>query len=134
MKLSARSIAAIKMFIDLGEHVDEGFISLIDIAKRKDVSKKFLEQVVPIYKSSGLLIGSRGNQGGYKLAKPTKDISLRDIICLSETSLQKEKCNYSPIDDIINDINDLLNNYFQNISLLDLIEKQKELYVNSYII
>ena len=46
MKLSSKSITAIKMFIDLGEHYEEGFISLIDIAKRKDLSKKFRDNII----------------------------------------------------------------------------------------
>ena len=69
MKLSSKSISAIKMFIDLGEHYEEGFISLVDIAKRKELSKKFLEQIVPLFKNNNLLICNRGNQGGYKLSK-----------------------------------------------------------------
>ena len=52
MKLSSKSLTAIKMFIDLGEHYEEGFITLNDIANRKDVSKKFLEQIVILYKKS----------------------------------------------------------------------------------
>ena len=79
MKISSKTITAIKMFIDLGEHYDDGFISLVDIAKRKDLSKKFLEQIVPLYKNNGLILGTRGNQGGYKLAKAPREISLRDI-------------------------------------------------------
>ena len=55
MKLSSKSITAIKMFIDLGEHYEEGYISLVDIAKRKELSKKFLEQIVPLFKNNNLL-------------------------------------------------------------------------------
>ena len=80
MKLSSKTITAIKMFIDLGEHYEEGYISLVDIANRKELSKKFLEQIVPIYKTSGLLLGTRGNQGGYRLAKSPNEITLKDII------------------------------------------------------
>mgnify|MGYP002622796638 CR=1 FL=1 len=134
MKLSSKSITAIKLFIDLGEHYEEGFVSLIDIAKRKEVSKKFLEQIVPLYKSNGLIVGTRGNQGGYKLAKHAKEITLKDIIYISESSLQKEKCNYQPVDEVMDNLNKLLDGYFQNISLLTVIDKQKELYENSYVI
>ena len=77
MKLSSKTITAIKMFIDLGEHYEEGYISLVDIAKRKDVSKKFLEQIVPLYKANGLLLGARGNQGGYRLSKTPNEISFQ---------------------------------------------------------
>ena len=62
MKLSSKSISAIKMFIDLGEHQDEGFISLVDIANRKDLSKKFLEQIVILYKKSVLSKYAGGNK------------------------------------------------------------------------
>ena len=39
MRLSSKTITAIKLFVDLGEHYDEGYITLIDVAKRKDLSK-----------------------------------------------------------------------------------------------
>ena len=77
------------MFIDLGEHYEEGYISLVDIANRKDLSKKFLEQIVPLYKSNDLLLGNRSNQGGYRLSKAPNQISLKDIVSISELSLEK---------------------------------------------
>ena len=134
MKLSSKTITAIKMFIDLGEHYEDGFISLVDIAKRKDLSKKFLEQIVPLYKNSSLIIGTRGNQGGYRLAKPPKDISLKEIIYISENSLLKENVGYGPIDNVLDGLDDLLDNYLGNISLSKLVEEEKESYSNSYII
>ena len=134
MKLSSKTITAIKMFIDLGEHYEDGFISLVDIAKRKDLSKKFLEQIVPLYKNNGLILGTRGNQGGYRLAKLSKDISLKEIIYISENSLLKDNVNYGPIDNILNELDDLLDNYLNNIPLSKLVEEEKESYSNSYII
>ena len=134
MKLSSKTVTAIKMFIDLGEHYEEGYVSLIDISTRKDVSKKFLEQIVSIYKNNGLLLGTRGNQGGYKLAKSPNEISLKDIIYTSESTFQKDNYNYPPVDSYLEKVDDLLEDYFSNISLSSLIEKQKELYSNSYII
>ena len=122
------------MFIDLGEHYEDGFISLVDIAKRKDLSKKFLEQIVPLYKNNGLILGSRGNQGGYRLAKLPKDISLKDIIYISENSFIKDNVAYGPIDNVIDGLDNLLDNYLGNISLSKLVEEEKESYSNSYII
>ena len=134
MKLSSKTITAIKMFIDLGEHYDEGFISLVDIAKRKDLSKKFLEQIVPLYKSNGLLLGSRGNQGGYRLAKSPNQITLKDIVYVSEISLAKENTGYAPIDNILNEVDSELEKYLENKTLSKLIEAAKESYSNNYII
>ena len=134
MKLSSRTITAIKMFIDLGEHYEDGFISLVDIANRKDLSKKFLEQIVPLYKNNGLILGTRGNQGGYRLAKTPREISLKDIIYISENWLGKDNVGYAPIDDFLNQIDTHLNLYLEKKSLADLVESAKADYSNNYVI
>ena len=134
MKLSSRTITAIKMFIDLGEHYEEGFISLVDIAKRKDLSKKFLEQIVPLYKSNNLLLGNRGNQGGYRLSKAPNQITLKDIVSISELSLEKTSYDDATITSITNDLDNLLDNYLSNITLDKLIEMEQSLYSNNYCI
>ena len=134
MKLSSKSLTAIKMFIDLGEHYGDEFISLNDIANRKDLSKKFLEQIVILYKKTGLLIGNRGNQGGYKLAKRPEHISLKDIIKVSENSLFESQEDASPVNDILKKADQLIDEYYSSISLSTLIEKQIESYTNNYCI
>ena len=88
MKLSSKTITAIKMFIDLGEHYDEGYISLVDIANRKELSKKFLEQIVPIYKANGLLLGTRGNQGGYALIYKIQSVTDNKFYALKKITIQ----------------------------------------------
>ena len=132
MKLSSKTITAIKMFIDLGEQYENGFISLKDIAQRKDLSKKFLEQIVPSYKNAGLLLGNRGNQGGYKLAKAPNQISLKEIIYIFESNLSKENVGYAAIDNALGKADELLDDYFSKITLAKLIEDQLESYANSY--
>ena len=134
MKLSSRTITAIKMFIDLGEHYEEGYISLVDIANRKDLSKKFLEQIVPLYKSNNLLLGNRGNQGGYRLSKAPNQISLKDIVSISELSLEKTSYSDSTITSITNDLDNLLDNYLEKMTLDKLIELEQSQYLNSYCI
>ena len=134
MKLSSRTITAIKMFIDLGEHYEEGYISLVDIAKRKELSKKFLEQIVPLYKSNNLLLGNRGNQGGYRLSKAPNQISLKDIVSISELSLEKTSYNDPTISNITDSIDNLLDVYLANMTLDKLIEKERSSYSNNYCI
>ena len=134
MKLSSRTITAIKMFIDLGEHYEEGYISLVDIANRKDLSKKFLEQIVPLYKTNDLLLGNRGNQGGYRLSKAPNQISLKDIVSISELSLEKTSYSDSTITSITNDLDNLLDNYLEKMTLDKLIELEQSQYLNSYCI
>ena len=117
MKLSSKSLTAIKMFVDLGEHYQEDFISLVDIASRKEVSKKFLEQIVIPYKKAGLLIGSRGNQGGYKLARAPHLINLKEIIEVSENSLFEKQNEGNLIKEILKELDQRIDEYFSSITL-----------------
>lgn len=134
MKLSSKTTTAIKMFVDLGEHYEEGFIALSDVALRKGVSKKFLEQIVPLYKNNGLLIGSRGNKGGYRLAKEPYQISLKDIVSVSESIFTNEITGYAPIDTIFVKIDKELEKYLAKTTLNSLVESAKESYSNDYCI
>ena len=135
MKLSSKSITAIKMFIDLGEHYEEGYISLVDISNIKEISKKFLEQIVPLYKKAKLLDCNRGNKGGYKLAKPPVKISLKDILYISETNLiNEEKDKSIVINNVIEGLDKTIDNYLSSITLESLVDKQKESYTTDYFI
>ena len=134
MKLSSKSLTAIKMFVDLGEHYQDDFISLVDIASRKEVSKKFLEQIVVPYKKAGLLIGSRGNQGGYKLAKAPHLITLKEIIEVSENSLFEKQNEGNLIKEILKELDQKIDEYFSSITLSSLVDKQIASYSNNYYI
>ena len=69
MKISTKGRYALRLMVDLAEHKESGFIALKDIAKRQNVSKKYLEQIVPVLNGAGLLTTNRGNRGGYKLSR-----------------------------------------------------------------
>jgi len=134
MKLSSKSLTAIKMFVDLGEHYQDDFISLVDIASRKDVSKKFLEQIVIPYKKAGLLIGSRGNQGGYKLARAPHLINLKEIIEVSENSLFEKQNEGNLIKEILKGMDQIIDEFFSSITLSSLVDKQIASYSLNYCI
>lgn len=69
MKISTKGRYALRMMLDLAEHQGDGCVALKDIAKRQNISKKYLEQIVPVLTSNDLLITNRGYQGGYRLAR-----------------------------------------------------------------
>ena len=56
MKISTKGRYALRMLFDLASHYDEGFISLKEIAERQNISKKYLEQIVPLLNKSNLLL------------------------------------------------------------------------------
>ena len=80
------------MVIDLAEHTEDGFISLKDIAARQGLSKKYLEQIVPLLNKTGMLSTTRGYQGGYRLAKAPSECTVGEILETTEGSLAPVSC------------------------------------------
>ena len=68
MKISTKGRYALRMMLDLAEHQQNGFVALKDIAARQNISKKYLEQIVPILNKSNFLQANRGFQGGKRTA------------------------------------------------------------------
>ena len=92
MKISTKGRYALRLMVDLAEHKDNGFIALKDVAKRQNISKKYLEQIVPVLNGAGLLATNRGNRGGYKLAKEPKEYTVGDILRITEGSIAPVSC------------------------------------------
>lgn len=145
MKISSKGRYALRMLIDLAEHNNDGFIALRDIAERQGISKKYLEQIVPILNKSDILQTNRGFQGGYKLAQtPDKytigtilrltEGSLAPVACLSQNPNQCERISECVTLPIWQGLNKVINDYLDNITLQDILDQQRELYSNDYMI
>ena len=80
LKISTKGRYALRMFLDLAEHRDTGYVALKDIAERQEISKKYLEQIIPIFNRTDLLRASRGSQGGYMLAKSPAKCTVGEIV------------------------------------------------------
>ena len=92
MKFSTKGRYALRMMIDLAIHNSDGYVSLKDIAQRQDISKKYLEQIVPLLNRSDILKTNRGYQGGYMLAKAPSEYTVGVILRLTEGSLAPVAC------------------------------------------
>ncbi len=92
MKISTKGRYAIRVMIDLAEHNTGEFIPLMDIAKRQEISEKYLESIVVILSRNGFLISLRGKGGGYKLAKQPEQYTIGSILKLTENSLAPVAC------------------------------------------
>lgn len=146
MKISTKGRYALRMLLDLAEHQNGGFIALKDIAQRQDISKKYLEQIIPVFNKSGILITTRGSQGGYRLAKSPDKYTVGEILRLTEGSLapvscveqegnaacsQSADCFMLPI---WQGLYKVINEYLDSMTLQDILDQQKQHYMNDYVI
>ena len=137
MKISTKGRYALRLLLDLGEHRGEGFVSLKEIAERQDISKKYLEQIIPILNKTGVLRTNRGAQGGYMLARTPDKYTVGEILRLTEGSLapvacleqepnlceRQESCATLPV---WRGLYRVINDYLDNITLQDILDQEHE--------
>ena len=81
MKISTKVEFGIIAVIDIASHSLNGnAVTTPEIAKRQNISKKYLEQILSSLSSAGLVRGQKGSNGGYVIAKDLKEITFKDII------------------------------------------------------
>lgn len=92
MRISTKGRYALRLMLDLAEHQGDGCVSLKDVAQRQDISKKYLEQIVPTLSRAGFLLTNRGYQGGYRLARAPEDYTVYEILTIAEGGLAPVAC------------------------------------------
>ena len=96
MKLSTRGRYGVRLMLDLALHYGEGPVLLKDIAGRQGISEKYLWQLINPLKTVGFIGSTRGAHGGYVLARPPEEISLKEIVRVLEGSLCLVDCVENP--------------------------------------
>lgn len=145
MRISTKGRYALRMLIDLAEHQGCGYISLKEISERQGISKKYLEQIIPIFNNTDILRANRGSRGGYMLGRSPEKCTVGEVLRLTEGSLSPVECvDQNPIDcarssdcptlPIWQDLSRLINEYLDGITLQDILDQQQERYANNYII
>lgn len=95
--ISTRGRYAIRVLIDLAEHRGEGFTPMKEVAKRQEISLKYLEKIMPLLSRAGLVEGQHGKGGGYRLTKEPESYRIGDILRLTEVDLAPVACLSAPV-------------------------------------
>ncbi len=145
MKISTKGRYALRLMLDLAEHQADGFVALKDIAERQGISKKYLEQIVPLLNKSGVLKTTRGYQGGYMLTKKPEEYTVGDILRITEGSLAPVAC----LDDAVNmcakadscmtlpvwkGLDRVISEYLDSITLQSIIDSHRAAAADEYYI
>jgi len=145
LKISTKGRYALRMIIDLAEHKDDGFIALKDIAERQDISKKYLEQIVPLLNKSNILKTNRGYQGGYMLAQSPDKCTVWDVLSLTEGNMSMVSCletddNTCPRSEycmtlpVWKGLNKVISDYLKSVTIQDILDQYKKNEINVYVI
>ena len=134
MKISTKGRYALRMMIDMAQHQKHGPVALKDISERQNVSKKYLEQIALVLSRDGVMQGTRGHQGGYRLIAEPKDCTVYDILesvegsmhpvaCLDHAPNDCERCNGCETLYIWQGLDEVIQEYLKSITLQDVLDK-----------
>jgi Rrf2 family protein len=105
MKLSKKGEYALRSLINLGIAVEvkRSLVQVSELADNEQIPVKFLEQIMQALKEAGLITSVRGKFGGYRLAKPAREITIGQVVrlidgplapigCVSQSAYEKCTC------------------------------------------
>ena len=135
MMISTKGRYALRVMIDLAEHNSDTFIPLSDIAKRQEISEKYLEGIMAALSKAGLVTALRGKGGGYKLSRAPDAYTVAAILHVTEGSLAPVSCletqpNTCPRAarcrtlKMWQQLDDLIEHFFAGITLADLVREE----------
>lgn len=134
MMISTRGRYALRVMVDLAEHFEGGYIPMKDVAKRQEISLKYLERIMPALTQNGLVEGVHGKGGGYRLTREPKDYSVGEILRLTEGDLAPVaclECGAVPCEKNVDcrtlpmwrDFYNMVNEYFDGVTIADLMRE-----------
>lgn len=123
--------------LELAMHWNEEGVFQKDIAKRQDISFKYLDQIISALKSAGLIVNADGRKSGYILAREPEKIEMYDIYkafepellvidCLTEDG-QCKRDKHCATKDFWFGLNEHIITYLKSTTLSQLADKQKEI-------
>lgn len=135
MKLSTRGRYGTLALLDIARHQGDRLVILRDVASRQRISPLYLERLISPLVAGGVVRSTRGARGGVSLAKPAEEIKMSEVIELLEGPINPVGCVNNPgicdrselcaPRDIWGELKQAINGVLENITIQDLVDKQK---------
>ena len=136
MKVSTRGRYALRLMMDIAANDSEKPVSIKEVAKRQDISDKYLEQIISVLNSAGFVRSIRGPQGGYVLRKKPEEYTagmilrltegtLSPVACVEEDAMPCERMDCCATFELWKRLNKAINDVVEQVTLADLVEWQR---------
>jgi Rrf2 family protein len=141
MRLSLRGEYALRALLVLGLKYGPKVVRIQTISDEQSIPKRFLEQILMDLKTAGFVESKRGVAGGYRLARPTAEITLAEVVryvegalapvsCVSERFYAKCSCpdeSRCAIRSVMQEIREAVVKIAERVTLAELCERWQRL-------
>ena len=143
MRLTTKGRFAVTAMVDLAMSGGERPVTLADISQRQKISLSYLEQLFGKLRRKALVSSVRGPGGGYRLTRPTADVSVGEIILAVDEPIDATQCGGKEncrddhkciTHDLWTDLNHHIFDYLSSVTLSDLVEKQQQKAATSSVV
>jgi Rrf2 family protein len=149
MLISQKCQYALRSIFELAKRTGQGPVKIADIADAQAIPPRFLEVILSQLKQAGFVHSTRGNRGGYVLARSPQQLTVGEVIRFVEGPLGPVVC---AVDDASSDcplrgncvflpmwekVKQAISNVYDNTTLQDLVQQEAQkhrAYVPSYAI
>ena len=140
LKISTKGQYALLLMTDLAEQDPSKYVALKLLSHRHNLSIKYAEQILMQLSKTGLVVGLRGNNGGYRLAKTPDQYTAGEILRAMEGNLSpKGVSEGNTVSSVGNDafwqgFDEAVNQYVDSITLEQIAEKNRKFNGFDYVI
>lgn len=133
MKISTKVEFGIIAMIDIAIHSKNNeAVTVYSIAKRQNISAKYLEQILTVLRQAHLIKGLKGSKGGYIITRSAMNITFKEIINALDVTILSEVDFFEQENSVIattvnanlwDKLTDYMQKFAQNLTLADIIEE-----------
>ena len=138
MKITSKGRYAVLAMVDLARHSNNSLCNLTDVSIRQNISLPYLERIFNDLKKAELVESQKGPGGGYRLSKDSNQIQILEIFNAIDEKIKATGCSNNPnafctgkenkclTHGFWQDLENLIGNYLQSVSLNDLIDGNRK--------
>ena len=142
MQLASTTDYAIRIVCYLA--AQRQMISTSELSQELSVPSSYIPKITKKLKQAGIIKACEGIKGGYQIAKQPENISLRDVISCTESTMAISRClekeegcskNYiacCKVHQILLDLQNIYNNRLESVKISDIIRPGKDEYLGKF--
>jgi len=146
MRLSTQSRYGVRAIFDIAYNSEGLETQVKNISRRQGISQRYLEQIFQKLKRAGIVGSKRGPSGGYFLSKKPENITVGEVIRVTEGGITPVLCvnpenSTQPCERsgecvtqiVWNEAGKRLKEYFDSITIKDLCNRAQEMGLKKHL-